>query len=146
MNTLHTVVLCSMSVVESDVGVEVTSLVILATSVVTLMVVVPSNSAIVVVSLLPDVKVMVVVPSNSAIVKVAQKGHVHYQFQHFQLPISIFPTTNFQFQYFSFPNWSFLITNFHISYFQFGIFLSPYLVNGVHFSTLSVVLVERRRV
>ena len=41
---------------------------------------------------------------------VAQKGHVHYQFQHFQLPILNFLTTNFQYWYLSLPN-----LNFHIS-------------------------------
>ena len=40
---------------------------------------------------------------HAPICTVAQKGHVHYQFQHFQLPILSFLITNFQLGYFSLP-------------------------------------------
>ena len=43
---------------------------------------------------------------------VAQKGHVHYQFQHFQLPILNFLITNFLYWYLSLPNLNFLISDF----------------------------------
>ena len=43
---------------------------------------------------------------------VAQKGHVHYQFQHFQLSILNFLITNFQYWHFSLPNLNFLISDF----------------------------------
>ena len=43
---------------------------------------------------------------------VAQKGHVHYQFQYLQLPILSFLITNFQLVYFSLPISNFLIFDF----------------------------------
>jgi hypothetical protein len=52
---------------------------------------------------------------------VAKKGHVHYPFHYFLLPISSFLVTIFQFGYFSFPILSFLITNFQFGYFPFPI-------------------------
>ena len=43
---------------------------------------------------------------------VAQKGHVYYQFQHFQLPILNFLISNFQYGYFSLPLLNFLVSDF----------------------------------
>ena len=43
---------------------------------------------------------------------VAQKGHVYYQFQHFQLPILNFLIINFQYGYFSLPILNFLVSDF----------------------------------
>ena len=55
---------------------------------------------------------------KTVILTVAQKGRVHYQFQHFQLPNLIFLITNFQLGYFSLPTLKFLIFDFQYVHFS----------------------------
>ena len=61
---------------------------------------------------------------------VAQKGHVHYQFQHLQLPILSFLITNFQLMYFSLP-----ISNFLIFDFQY---VATFLFTKLSFSNVNI--------
>ena len=53
-----------------------------------------------------------IIKSIIFILTVVQKGHVYYQFQHFQLPILNFLITNFEYGYFSLPLLNFLISDF----------------------------------